>query len=115
MKCQKIFSVSALQEHDMLDTKAGGGGGGGTRLFLESVTKSVTKPQKSITLKFCHKSNTRKFNLEFYSLVALKISLRCSVFLPLTPESVRAGDVWAYADVITKFSGVSCVRADAPL
>ena len=50
----------AVQEHDMLETKAGGGGGGGglgeglgeTRLFLESVTKNVTKPQKLITENF---------------------------------------------------------------
>ena len=42
----------AVPEHDMLETKGGGGGGGGTRLFLESVTKNVTKPQKLITENF---------------------------------------------------------------
>ena len=47
--------LTAVPEHDMLETKAGGGGGGGgggTRLFLESVTKNVTKPQKLITENF---------------------------------------------------------------
>ena len=49
--------MTAVQEHDMLETKAGGGGGGGegeggTWLFLESVTKNVTKPQKLITENF---------------------------------------------------------------
>ena len=49
--------LTAVPERDMLETKAGGGGGGGggtrlTRLFLESVTKNVTKPQKLITENF---------------------------------------------------------------
>ena len=136
------FCDGSTRTRYVRDQGGGGEGLGETRLFLESVTKNVTKPQKLITENFVVTQTQETWSKNFTGWLPLRwlvlrqnetqrtyhgfLSLHCSVFLPLTPESVRAGDVWAYADVITKFSGidrfpysiakrVSCVRVDAPL
>ena len=48
----------------------GGGGGGAPRLFLESEQKRDQARSKALEIysrQFCRKSNTRIFNLDFYS------------------------------------------------
>ena len=47
-----------------------GGGGGDTRLFLECEQKRDQARSKALEIyfrQFCRKSNTRIFNLDFYS------------------------------------------------